>query len=250
MARPIILEYGSQVLTYRNHYLKSVQNSVPKDLNILTAWEEQLEHFQTKALKTLIGSPKSTSPAIVRLFSGVEALKSRLDMLKLRYFWKLTHVNDQSIAHRILIYRRENFFITKNVFLHEIFNLCCKYNVIDFWHGKLKGLTNPASFIKDKTLAFCLKNDLSIGRKRSCAFTDILSNIFSYQQSYHLVEPFLEKDFFTSASARCSVTKFLLLTRALYRMCIFCSHSLKIFFLITCLHVIKKQSQGVYYEVN
>ena len=223
LVRPI-LEYGSQVLTYQNHYLKSLKNSVPKDLTILTAFEEKLEHFQTKALKTLIGSPKSTSPAIVRLFSGVEPLKSRLDMLKLRYFWKLTHVNDQSIARRILKYRRENFFVTKNVFLHEIFNLCCKYNVIDFWHGKLKGLTNPASFIKDKILAFCLKNDLSIGRKRSCAFTDIyLTNIFSYQKSYHLVEPFFEKDFFSSASARCSVTKFLLQSRAFYRRCKFCS---------------------------
>ena len=121
-------------------------------------------------------------------------------------------------------YRREHFFITKNGFIHEIFNLCCKYNVIDFWHGKLKGLTNPTSFIKDKILSFSLKNDLSIGRKRSCAFTDIyLANIFLYQKSYHLVEPFLDKDFFTSASARCSVTKFLLHSRAFYRRCIFCS---------------------------
>ena len=118
----------------------------------------------------------------------------------------------------------EKAFYHQNVLLHEIFNLCCKYNVIDFWHGKLKGLTNPAAFIKDKILAFCLKNDLSIGRKRSCAFTDIyLDNIFSYQKSYHLVEPFLEKDFFSSASARCSVTKFLLQSRAFYRRCIFCS---------------------------
>ena len=83
--------------------------------------------------------------------------------------------------------------------------------MIDFWHGNLKGLTNPASFIKDKILAFGLKEDSSIGRNRSCAFTDIyLSNIFVYQKSYHLVEPFHDKDFFTSASARCSVTKFLL----------------------------------------
>ena len=149
-------------------------------------------------------------------------------MLKLRYFWKLTHVNDQSIAHRILKYRREHFFITKNGFIHEVFNLCCKYNVIDFWHGRLKGLTNPASFIKDKILAFSLKKDLTIGRNRSCAFTDIyLSNIFSYRKSYHLVEPFLENNFFTSASARCSVTKILLQSRASYRKCIFCSNESK-----------------------
>ena len=178
MVRPI-LGYGSQVLTYQNHYLKSL-NRVPKAPNILTNFEEKLEQFQTKALKTLIGSPKSTSPAIVRLFSGVEPLKNRLDMLKLRYFWKLIHLYDKSVAPRILKYRREHFFTTKNGFIHEIFNLCCKYNVMDFRHGKHKGLTKPTSFIENKILSFSLKNDLSIARKRSCAFTDIyLSNIFS-----------------------------------------------------------------------
>ena len=100
--------------------------------------------------------------------------------------------------------------------------------MIDFWHGKLKGLTNPASFIKDKILTFRLKNDLSIGRNRSCAFTDIyLANIFSYQKSYHLVEPFFENNFFSSASARCSVSKFLLQSRAFERKCIFCSFESK-----------------------
>ena len=107
MVRPI-LEYGSQVLTYQNHYLKSL-NRVPKDLNILTNFEEKLEQFQTKALKTLIGAPKSTLPAIVRFFSGVEPLKSRLDMLKLRYFWNLVHVYDHSIAYHVFKYRKEQY---------------------------------------------------------------------------------------------------------------------------------------------
>ena len=58
--------------------------------------------------------------------------------------------------------------------------------------------------------------------------TDIyLSNIFSYQKTYHLVEPILEDNFFSSASARCSVTKILLQSRAFYRKCIFCSHESK-----------------------
>ena len=110
------------------------------------------------------------------------------------------------------------------------------YDVIGFWHGKTQGL-NPKSYIKNKILAFSLNNDLKIGRKRSCAFTDIfLTNIFSYQKSYHLVEPFTEQDFFPSATARCFVTKFLLQSRAFFRKCIFCSleckdiHSHKLFF--------------------
>ena len=225
MVRPI-LEYGSQVLSYQNHYLKSLSRP-PKDLSCLTIFEEKLEQFQTKALKTLIGSPKSASPAIVRLFSGVEPLKSRLDMMKLRYFWMLLHSDDCSIAYSVFKHQREQIFITKNGFIHEVFN---------FWHGKIQGL-NPKSYIKNIILAFSLTNDLNMGRKRSFAFTDIfLANTFSQQKSYHLVELFLNHDFFSSASARCFVTKFLLQSRAFLRKCIFCSleckdiHQHKLFF--------------------
>ena len=117
-----------------------------------TVSENKLEHFQTQALKKLIGCPKSTPPAVVRLFTGVEPLKCRLDMLKFRYFWKIAHTKDQSIAHRVFKHRKEQFLTIKYGFIHEAFNLCCKYDVIDFWHGKPKGLTNPASYIKKKSL--------------------------------------------------------------------------------------------------
>ena len=193
MVRPI-LEYGAQVLTYQKYFLKTSIDipsiDRPEKLNKLTVFEEKLEHLQTQALKMLIGCPKSTSPIIVRLFSGVEPLKSRLDMLKLRYFWKLTHSEDRSIASRVLKHRKGQFLSTKNGFIHEVFNLCCKYDMIDIWHGKHKGIANPKLYIKDKILKFSLKNDKEIGRKRSCAFRDIyLSNVFSYQKSYHLVDP-------------------------------------------------------------
>lgn len=149
-------------------------------------------------------------------------------MLKRRYFWKLTHLNDQSLTSPVFKHRKEQFLSTKNGFIHEVFNLCCKYDVIDFWHGKLWGITNPAKYIKDKILAFGLQNDLKIGRNRSCAFADIyLSNNFTYQKSYHLVDPFPQQDFFSSASAKCFVTKFLLQSRAFYKKCIFCSCDFK-----------------------
>ena len=74
-------------------------------------------------------------------------------------------------------------------------------------------------------MVFNLKNDLNVGRRRPCSFGDIyLSSIFSYQKSYHLVEPFLNQDFFPSASARCNVVKVLLSSRAFTRKCNFCSH--------------------------
>ena len=113
---------------------------------------------------------------------------------------------------------------TKNGFIHEVFNLCCKYDAINIWNEKLEGQTKPSSYIKNKTVIFHLKKDLEIGRRRPCAFGDIyLSNVFSYQKSYHLVQPFLKKDFFLSASARCKVVKVLLYPRAFTRKCNFCS---------------------------
>ena len=83
LIRPI-LEYGAQVLIYDHYYLKSkiVKTAT---LDRQADFIQQLEKFQTKALKYLLGCPKSTSPKIVRLFSGIEPISSRFDLLKLRY---------------------------------------------------------------------------------------------------------------------------------------------------------------------
>ena len=152
-----------------------------RHLHKLTIFEEKLEKLQTKALKTLIGCPKSTSPTIVRLFSGVEPFIFRFEILKLRYFWKLTHLKDRGITSIIFRHRRKQLLSTKNWFIHEVFNLCCKYEAIDIWQGKLKGLSNPASYIKNKVVNFNLRKDLEVGRRRPYAFRDIyLSNIFRY----------------------------------------------------------------------
>ena len=81
LIRPI-LEYGAQVLIYDRYYLK--QNLVANaSLDREAVFVKQLEQFQTKAIKYLLGCPKATSPSIVRLFSGIEPLASRLDFLKL-----------------------------------------------------------------------------------------------------------------------------------------------------------------------
>ena len=84
LIRPI-MEYGAHGLLYDNYNLKSnfVRiSSLDREADFI----KQLEQFQTKALKYLLGSPKSTSPTIVRLMSGIEPLSSRFDLLKLRYF--------------------------------------------------------------------------------------------------------------------------------------------------------------------
>ena len=145
LIRPI-LEYGAQVLIYDHYYLKP-NLETNTSLNREADFVKQLEKFQIKSIKYLLGCPKSTSPTVVRLMSGIEPLSSRFDLLKLRYLWRISHGDENNIAVKVYKIRRKNFLSTKVGFIHEVFNLCCKYNVIDFWHGKLPIGTNSNHFI-------------------------------------------------------------------------------------------------------
>ena len=128
---------------------------------------------------------------IVRLFSGIEPLSSRFDLLKLRYFWRISHGDENNIAFKVYNKRRKNFLSVRKGFIHEVFNLCCKYNVIDFWHGKLPIGVDPNHFIKKKVDKYNLSRELEIARKKSYAFADVyLQNKFLYQENFHLIEPF------------------------------------------------------------
>ena len=70
--RPL-LEFCAQALHYGRYSQPSHSDGFAKTL----------EHHQTQLLKTLINSPRSTSPSIVRLFCGIEPLTCRLEILKL-----------------------------------------------------------------------------------------------------------------------------------------------------------------------
>ena len=59
-----ILEYCAQVLTYTRYSKRS-------QVEMVTGFAKELEHFQTQTLKKLINCPRNTPPAIVRLFCGV-----------------------------------------------------------------------------------------------------------------------------------------------------------------------------------
>ena len=101
LKRPI-LEYAAQVLLDQHYYLHSTMVK-SRSLDEATDFVKKIEHFQTQALKYLLGCPKSSSPAIVRLFAGVEPMAGRLDLLRLRYFWKLYHSdtsNNASLSFR------------------------------------------------------------------------------------------------------------------------------------------------------
>ena len=106
LVRPI-LEYCAQVLTYRNYYCISVKEA--QNLLKPIDYAKKLEHFQTQALKKLLNCPKHVPPSLVRLFTGVESLFCRIDLLKLRYFWKLSKTGKKSLSRYVYKFRRQMF---------------------------------------------------------------------------------------------------------------------------------------------
>ena len=105
LVRPL-LEYGAQVLSYQRYYLKS--SRPPGNIEDLRFFKKDLEHFQTRALKNLLNCPRNTSPSVVRLLAGVEPMACRIDMLKLRYFWK-SHTLSPVFPGRLFPSRKEGF---------------------------------------------------------------------------------------------------------------------------------------------
>ena len=106
LIRPF-LEYCAQVLPYTRYSKRS-------QVETATDFAKELEHYQTRTPKKLIGCLRNTPPAMVRLFCGVEPLACRLEMLNLRYFWRTLHSPPDAIAHRILVLKSKTLsFSTK-----------------------------------------------------------------------------------------------------------------------------------------
>ena len=162
LVRPI-LEFCAQSLTYALY-------SQPFRTDEKSYYARKLEHFQTQTLKTLINCPRSTSPAITRLFCGTEPLACRLEILKLRYFWKTLHGPKDALTFKILTYRKERLLEFRLGLAQDIFNITTKYNTINLWHGQVPSrfnrLLNPLQCIKRTIISKNLCNDLETGRAR------------------------------------------------------------------------------------
>ena len=229
LVRPI-LEYAAQVLFYQHYYLHS-NSERTLNLDEPTDFVKTIEHFQTQTLKYPLGSPKSSSPAVVRLFSGVEPISSRIDLLQLRYFWKLSHSDETNIAFRVFDIRKKRFFGSKHGFLHNILNLCCKYDIINVWNGNLGFNLRPKMFIKKIVHAYNFKKDFNSCRKKSCCFVDVyLKNTFFDEESYDLIKPFKAFNFFCSVSARSLIIKVLLHSRQYMVDCHLCDGNFRYIF--------------------
>ena len=220
LVRPL-LEYGAQVISYKRHYLRS--SRAPTSLDKPTFFMKDLEHFQTQALKTLLHCPRNVPPSLVRLFTGVEPIASRLDMLKLRYYWRAIH-SQNSLPKIIISHKKKEIFQVNAGFTMDIFNLCCKIDHISFWHGIHRGIENPLNSIKRAITSYYHKKDLPIAISKTCLFTNLyLQGNAEYGKSYTLVKPFTKVGMFRTSSARTEFIRALLNTNTYPQKCKFCS---------------------------
>ena len=131
----------------------------------------KLDMFQNKVLKKIVNCPKTTPPAILRLLTGTMPMSGRVDTLKLRYFWKLHRAKNNNAAHQIYKGLREKFLQGNQGFVHEIFNLCSKYNRMDIWHGLCPDKVNPLLRIKKIVETYHLKKDEEVAKEVKCIYT-------------------------------------------------------------------------------
>ena len=172
------------ILSYKHYYFterESVCVEEPPDMI------KRLERFQNRALKRLVSSPKNTPTAVVRILTGTMPISARIDILKLRYFWKLMHSGEDNMAYIIYKETRKKFLEGAVGYIHEIFNICCKYGAMGIWHGKCPKRANPLARIKRIVEAHHLNIDLAILRRSNCAY----SSLRIFKEKRYTLEPWL-----------------------------------------------------------
>ena len=186
LVRPI-LEYAGQVLSYRHYYYYSNGNDSRNKAD-LNEHIVKLEAFQNRVLKMLVPCSKSTSPAIVRIFSGCMPIDARIDILKLRYFWRITQANDNNLAFSILKYTREELHTRKIGFIHEVFKLCQKHNCLYVWLKIKRPKENPLETIRRTVEQNCLKKDQAVCLASTCIYSSSLYTGNAFKQKKYIFE--------------------------------------------------------------
>ena len=199
LVRPI-LEYASQVLSYRHHYFTAPcrPRKIFKPLDFLL----KLEQFQNRILKLIIPCPKATPCGLLRLLTGTLSVAAHIDILKLRYFWKLTHSVRNNFALDIYKYRRSHFLESNIGYVHEIFNLCCEYDMMWVWHGTISSKLNPLNEIKKHVVKYHLKKDLETTAGSKCVYAATCLTAKNYGKKYKLDNFLRQSGFFESTEHR------------------------------------------------
>ena len=224
LVRPI-LEYASQVLSYRHYYFTSPAK--PRRIFEPTDFLLKLEQFQNRTLKFLIPCPKSTPCCLLRLLTGSISLVAHIDILKLRYFWKLTHSEKNSFALEIYKYRRASFLESDVGYVHEIFNLCCEYDMMWVWHGTISSKINPLTQIKKQIVQHHLRRDLQTALGHDCIYTSLHLSLNQKTRKYKLNRLLHRLGFFQDTQHRRFFLYSFLDTCAYSRTCPKCGKGVK-----------------------
>ena len=81
------------------------------------------------------------------------------------------HSGEDNIAHVVYKEIRKKFLEGAFGYIHEIFNICCKYRCIDIWHGKCPKTINPLAQIRRIVEAHQLQLDLQILHQSNSAYS-------------------------------------------------------------------------------
>ena len=65
---------------------------------------------------------------------------------------------------------RAEFLRGNEGYIHEVFNLCCKYERMDLWHGRCAEKVNPLSRIRKIVEAYHWKKDMEAATKVNCIY--------------------------------------------------------------------------------
>ena len=166
--------------------------------------------------------------------------------MKFRYFWKTLHGPKDALTFKILTYRKERLLDFSKGFAQDIFNISTRYDAINVWHGQVASRfniqLNSLQCIKRTIISKNLCNDLETGRARNCSFAKIyLGNVFLFQKTYHMVQPFDQANCFATPEGRYRFIKALLHPCSYMEECQLCKQQHK----DICEHILTSCPQTV-----
>ena len=101
-------------------------------------------------------------------------ISARIEILKLRYFWNLSHSHHDNPAFSILKHTRANLSNSKVGFAHEVYNLCGILNCLDIWLKFNRHKENQLNTIRRVIETHYLKADIEKCVNTPCMFTSLL----------------------------------------------------------------------------
>ena len=229
LVRPI-LEYGAQVIdVYRNWSAPSKAKISNISKNHNRDFLKDLEHFQTKALKSLLGFPRHTPPDQVRLATGVESIALRLDLLKLRFFWKIKTDLPGTLSHTIHTHRFATLLQIPKGFHHDVFDLCCKYGAFEIWHGTVREIYNFGPqwdfkvFSKRKLTRYHMFLDYRTAWKSNTIFSQNYLDVAFASKKYHMSRPLFLASKCRNPSSRKALIRAIFHSKSFHKFCPLCS---------------------------